>query len=168
MCNIMKTNRDLIVSSRNVISVSMLGPESEYLSENSLFFSDRESILIFGGIDPHDTYGVGKNTGKFIYRWGPCATLTHVIFLRSKVILHEIYFVFSSLYSIGFFLNQTHGNTWETFHNPGIIIRLLSSREECTSQVGNCICYDAERVADAVHGVEYQFVYSPLLWVESL
>lgn len=60
-------NRDLSAC-RNVISVSMLGPENEYLSENSLFFPDRESVIIFGGIDPHDTYGVGRNTGKVIYR----------------------------------------------------------------------------------------------------
>lgn len=42
--------------------------KSELLSESSLFIYDRESVLVFGGIDPHNNYGIGRNTGKDIYR----------------------------------------------------------------------------------------------------
>ncbi|KAJ8961338.1 hypothetical protein NQ314_005949 [Rhamnusium bicolor] len=32
---------------------------------------DRETVLVFGGIDPHNDYGVGRNTGKNIFRYVP-------------------------------------------------------------------------------------------------
>lgn len=50
----------------------MLCPErKQYLSENSLFLQDRETILVFGGVDPHVSYGSGKNTGKEVFRYLP-------------------------------------------------------------------------------------------------
>lgn len=52
------------------MSASILGPANKkYVAEGSLFDWDRETVLVFGGIDPHTTYGVGKNTGKEIYRF---------------------------------------------------------------------------------------------------
>lgn len=41
----------------------------DYLKEGSLFFSERESVLVFGGIDPHSKYGDGRNTGRNIFRY---------------------------------------------------------------------------------------------------
>ncbi|XP_076386689.1 uncharacterized protein LOC100877623 isoform X2 [Megachile rotundata] len=53
------------------ISTSMLsGNPDGYYFDNSLFFPDRESILVFGGVDPHEECGPG-NTGKGIYRFKP-------------------------------------------------------------------------------------------------
>ncbi|KAK6637755.1 hypothetical protein RUM44_008177 [Polyplax serrata] len=41
----------------------------DYLREGSLFFAERESVLVFGGIDPHSKYGDGRNTGRNIFRY---------------------------------------------------------------------------------------------------
>lgn len=43
----------------------------DYYSDSSLFFPDRESVLVFGGVDPHEDYGRPGNTGKDIYRFKP-------------------------------------------------------------------------------------------------
>ncbi|KAK9295619.1 hypothetical protein QLX08_010110 [Tetragonisca angustula] len=54
------------------ISNSMIATnEDDYFLDNSLFFPDRESILVFGGLDPHEEYGRPGNTGKDIYRFKP-------------------------------------------------------------------------------------------------
>ncbi|XP_045445718.1 uncharacterized protein LOC123653779 [Melitaea cinxia] len=51
----------------NKLSTSILGPSNKnYLADGSLYNWDRETVLIFGGIDPHTAYGVAKNTGKDI------------------------------------------------------------------------------------------------------
>lgn len=42
-----------------------------YFFDNSLFFPDREAILVFGGVDPHEEYGRAGNTGKDMYRFKP-------------------------------------------------------------------------------------------------
>ncbi|KAK4875627.1 hypothetical protein RN001_012049 [Aquatica leii] len=53
-------------------SNSIMTPASnDYLTESSLFSSDRESVLVFGGIDPHNSYGVARNTGKDILKYLP-------------------------------------------------------------------------------------------------
>ncbi|CAG9862402.1 unnamed protein product [Phyllotreta striolata] len=41
------------------------------LDEGSLFHETRETVLVFGGLDPHNPYGFGKNTGKEIFRYMP-------------------------------------------------------------------------------------------------
>ncbi|XP_015434239.1 PREDICTED: uncharacterized protein LOC107190037 [Dufourea novaeangliae] len=54
------------------ISNSMLGSNVDsYFFDNSLYFRDRESILVFGGVDPHEEYGRAGNNGKAIYRFKP-------------------------------------------------------------------------------------------------
>ncbi|XP_068629664.1 uncharacterized protein [Battus philenor] len=56
----------------NKLSTSILGPSNKkYFVEGSLFNWDRETVLVFGGTDPHTAYGVGRNTGKDIYRFDP-------------------------------------------------------------------------------------------------
>lgn len=67
VATILKTVDNPTVS-RNVMSISMLGSQKEYISERSLFLPDRESVIVFGGIDPHNTLGLGRNTGKDICR----------------------------------------------------------------------------------------------------
>lgn len=57
---------------RNELSSSALAPyKKSYLTEMSLFLAERETVLVFGGIDPHTAYGVGRNTGKDVYRYVP-------------------------------------------------------------------------------------------------
>ncbi|CAK9823145.1 unnamed protein product [Anthophora retusa] len=54
------------------ISNSMIASNADsYFLDNSLYFPDRESILVFGGVDPHEEYGRIGNTGKNIYRFKP-------------------------------------------------------------------------------------------------
>ncbi|XP_043787863.1 uncharacterized protein LOC122712356 [Apis laboriosa] len=54
------------------ISDSMIATnDAGYFFDNSLFFPDRESVLVFGGVDPHEEYGRPGNTGKDIYRFKP-------------------------------------------------------------------------------------------------
>ncbi|XP_064071769.1 uncharacterized protein LOC113399806 [Vanessa tameamea] len=56
----------------NKLSTSILGPSNKnYLTEGSLFNWDRETVLVFGGIDPHTSYGIARNTGKDIFRFDP-------------------------------------------------------------------------------------------------
>lgn len=63
-------SRRIIPDFRNKLSTSILGPSNKnYIADGSLFNWDRETVLVFGGIDPHTTYGQGKNTGKDIYRF---------------------------------------------------------------------------------------------------
>lgn len=42
-----------------------------YLAEGSLFFNNREAVLIFGGTDPNETFEKRGNVGKDIYRYQP-------------------------------------------------------------------------------------------------
>lgn len=59
------TNKDM---------AKMMTPKlRELTTDPSLFNYDRESILVFGGTDPHMTYGIGRNTGKDIYKYLPHA-----------------------------------------------------------------------------------------------
>ncbi|XP_015176367.1 PREDICTED: uncharacterized protein LOC107066343 [Polistes dominula] len=54
------------------LSNSILGSNIEgCFLDNSLFYPDRESILIFGGVDPHEEFGHPGATGKDIYRFKP-------------------------------------------------------------------------------------------------
>ncbi|XP_045785830.1 uncharacterized protein LOC123881201 [Maniola jurtina] len=56
----------------NKLSTSILGPSNKnYITDGSLFNWDRETVLVFGGIDPHTSYGVAGNTGKDIFRFDP-------------------------------------------------------------------------------------------------
>ncbi|CAK1581741.1 unnamed protein product [Parnassius mnemosyne] len=56
----------------NKLSTSILGPSNKsYTVDGSLFNWDRETVLVFGGINPHASYGVGRNTGKDIFRFDP-------------------------------------------------------------------------------------------------
>lgn len=52
-------------------SVASSQTETKLLGEISLFQKNRETVLVFGGRDPHKTYGVGRNTAKDIFRYLP-------------------------------------------------------------------------------------------------
>lgn len=39
------------------------------MAEGSLFTFDRETILVFGGVDPQMQYGKQRNTGKDVYQY---------------------------------------------------------------------------------------------------
>ncbi|KAJ9584064.1 hypothetical protein L9F63_021601, partial [Diploptera punctata] len=56
---------------RNTESTPVIELTRTYLSEGSLFFADQESVLVFGGMDPHTDYGVQRNKGVDIFRFIP-------------------------------------------------------------------------------------------------
>ncbi|XP_062526465.1 uncharacterized protein LOC101738452 isoform X2 [Bombyx mori] len=87
----------------NKLSASILGPANKkYVAEGSLFDWDRETVLVFGGIDPHTTYGVGKNTGKEIYRFDPVSNVwDNVGNLPEPRHHHSIAFLRGRVYLVG-------------------------------------------------------------------
>ncbi|XP_038215291.1 uncharacterized protein LOC119834847 [Zerene cesonia] len=63
-----QSKESLARANMNKLSTSILGPSNKnYIIDGSLFNWDRETVLVFGGIDPHTSYGVTGNTGKDIY-----------------------------------------------------------------------------------------------------
>lgn len=69
-CLIPSSHNYTLFNFRNKLSTSILGPSNKtYIVDGSLFNWDRETVLVFGGTDPHTGYGVGRNTGKDIYRF---------------------------------------------------------------------------------------------------
>lgn len=54
------------------MSMTILDPRIKSYSENnSLFYPEREAVLVFGGTDPHEEYGCTGNSGKDMYRLNP-------------------------------------------------------------------------------------------------
>ncbi|XP_050667986.1 uncharacterized protein LOC126967523 isoform X3 [Leptidea sinapis] len=67
-----ESKESLARANMNKLSASILGPSNKkYIADGSLFNWDRETVLVFGGTDPHSPYGVAGNTGKDIYRFDP-------------------------------------------------------------------------------------------------
>ncbi|XP_052737831.1 uncharacterized protein LOC112047458 [Bicyclus anynana] len=67
-----QSKQSLARANMNKLSTSILGPSNKnYITDGSLFNWDRETVLVFGGIDPHTSYGVSGNTGKDICRFDP-------------------------------------------------------------------------------------------------
>lgn len=42
-----------------------------FLCDGSLLAQERETVLVFGGLDPHSLFGQNRNTGNNIYRFIP-------------------------------------------------------------------------------------------------
>ncbi|XP_045532146.1 uncharacterized protein LOC123719519 isoform X3 [Pieris brassicae] len=96
-----QSKESLAKANMNKLSTSILGPSNKnYIVDGSLFNWDRETVLVFGGIDPHTPYGVAGNTGKDIYRFDPVTNIWEsvgelpeprhhhsVAFLRGRVFL---------------------------------------------------------------------------------
>ncbi|CAF4938027.1 unnamed protein product [Pieris macdunnoughi] len=96
-----QSKESLAKANMNKLSTSILGPSNKnYIVDGSLFNWDRETVLVFGGIDPHTPYGVAGNTGKDIYRFDPVTNVWEsvgelpeprhhhsVAFLRGRVFL---------------------------------------------------------------------------------
>ncbi|XP_059057175.1 uncharacterized protein LOC131850828 [Achroia grisella] len=87
----------------NKLSTSILGPSNKnYITEGSLFNWDRETVLVFGGIDPHNPYGTGRNTGKNIYRYDPVMNVwDYVGDLPEPRHHHSIAFLRGRVYLVG-------------------------------------------------------------------
>ncbi|XP_076380872.1 uncharacterized protein LOC117220794 isoform X3 [Megalopta genalis] len=64
-----ETNSEYSVQIRTPSCAQPFSTVDSYFYEESLYFPDRESVLVFGGVDPHDDYGRGGNTGRAIYRF---------------------------------------------------------------------------------------------------
>ncbi|XP_053625412.1 uncharacterized protein LOC128683624 isoform X2 [Plodia interpunctella] len=87
----------------NKLSMSVLGPNNKnYMNDGSLFNWDRETVLVFGGIDPHTTYGSGRNTGKNIYRFDPVTNVwDYVGDLPEPRHHHSVAFLRGRVYLVG-------------------------------------------------------------------
>ncbi|CAK1545255.1 unnamed protein product [Leptosia nina] len=67
-----QSKESLARANMNKLSTSILGPSNKnYIIDGSLFNWDRETVLVFGGTDPHTHYGLAGNTGRDIYRFDP-------------------------------------------------------------------------------------------------
>ncbi|XP_063821915.1 uncharacterized protein LOC135071949 isoform X1 [Ostrinia nubilalis] len=87
----------------NKLSTSILGPSNKnYIADGSLFNWDRETVLVFGGIDPHTAYGLGRNTGKDIYRFDPVTNVwDYVGELPEPRHHHSVAFLRGRVYLVG-------------------------------------------------------------------
>lgn len=89
------------------MSASCLGHQKNLLNEGSLFAPDRETVLVFGGIDPHSQYGIGRNTGKDVYRYVPeTNTWEFVTELPEPRHHHAVTFLKGRVYLVGNYLNE--------------------------------------------------------------
>ncbi|KAH9637908.1 hypothetical protein HF086_013394 [Spodoptera exigua] len=90
-------------SRRNKLSTSILGPSNKnYIAEGSLFNWDRETVLVFGGIDHLTTYGFGGNIGKYIYRFDPVTNVwDYVGDLPEPRHHHSVAFLRGRVYLVG-------------------------------------------------------------------
>ncbi|XP_067005095.2 actin-binding protein IPP-like [Anabrus simplex] len=85
------------------MSISALGPSNKnYLAEGSLFFPEREAVLVFGGVDPHSQYGISRNSGKDIYRYQPDANVWELVGeLPEPRHHHSVAFLKGRVYLVG-------------------------------------------------------------------
>ncbi|XP_064210726.1 uncharacterized protein LOC660622 isoform X1 [Tribolium castaneum] len=66
------SQNSLALTSLNRLSTSFLSPQpKKLLVESTLFQAERETILVFGGINPYANYGEPRNTGNNIFRYLP-------------------------------------------------------------------------------------------------
>ncbi|XP_075969781.1 uncharacterized protein LOC142972487 isoform X2 [Anticarsia gemmatalis] len=98
-----QSKESLAKMNMNKLSTSILGPSNKnYIAEGSLFNWDRETVLVFGGIDPHTTYGFGGNTGKYIYRFDPVTNVwDYVGDLPEPRHHHSVAFLRGRVYLVG-------------------------------------------------------------------
>ncbi|XP_052757570.1 uncharacterized protein LOC113517602 isoform X1 [Galleria mellonella] len=98
-----QSKESLARNNMNKLSTSILGPSNKnYITEGSLFNWDRETVLVFGGIDPHNAYGAGRNTGKSIYRYDPVLNVwDYVGDLPEPRHHHSIAFLRGRIYLVG-------------------------------------------------------------------
>ncbi|XP_072944216.1 uncharacterized protein [Epargyreus clarus] len=87
----------------NKLSMSILGPSNKtYITEKSLFNWERETVLVFGGIDPHTPYGLADNKGDNIYRFDPVSnTWDCVDSLPEPRHHHSVAFLRGRVYLVG-------------------------------------------------------------------
>ncbi|CAB3242471.1 unnamed protein product [Arctia plantaginis] len=98
-----QSKESLAKMNMNKLSTSILGPSNKnYNAEGSLFNWDRETVLVFGGIDPHTTYGLGGNTGNYIYRFDPVTNVwDYVGDLPEPRHHHSVAFLRGRVYLVG-------------------------------------------------------------------
>ncbi|KAM3963093.1 uncharacterized protein ACR2FA_002859 [Aphomia sociella] len=98
-----QSKESLARANMNKLSTSILGPSNKnYITEGSLFNWDRETVLVFGGVDPHSPYGAGRNTGKNIFRFDPVTNVwDNVGDLPEPRHHHSIAFLRGRVYLVG-------------------------------------------------------------------
>lgn len=131
--------KTVVCSYRNEMSCSVLGPpQKDYVTEASLFNSDRESVLVFGGIDPHNNYGVARNTGKDVFRYVPDSNVwEYVGDLPEPRHHHSVAFLKGRVYLCGeskqfnLFYNYMNSNTM-------VLQPLLHNKSDCCCFLFRC------------------------------
>ncbi|KAK9732272.1 Kelch motif [Popillia japonica] len=89
-------------SQMNKISSSIIQPRGQYFETSSLFLAERESVMVFGGIDPHSGYGAGRNTGKDIFRYLPDSNVWEYIGeMPAPRNHHNVAFLTGRVYVVG-------------------------------------------------------------------
>ncbi|XP_022820126.1 uncharacterized protein LOC111352043 isoform X3 [Spodoptera litura] len=98
-----QSKESLAKTNMNKLSTSILGPSNKnYIAEGSLFNWDRETVLVFGGIDHLTTYGFGGNIGKYIYRFDPVTNVwDYVGDLPEPRHHHSVAFLRGRVYLVG-------------------------------------------------------------------
>ncbi|XP_063892356.1 uncharacterized protein LOC110372548 isoform X1 [Helicoverpa armigera] len=98
-----QSKESLAKTNMNKLSTSILGPSNKnYIAEGSLFNWDRETVLVFGGIDLLTPYGFGGNTGKYIYRFDPVTNVwDYVGDLPEPRHHHSVAFLRGRVYLVG-------------------------------------------------------------------
>ncbi|KAJ8722571.1 hypothetical protein PYW07_003751 [Mythimna separata] len=98
-----QSKESLAKMNMNKLSTSILGPSNKnYIAEGSLFNWDRETVLVFGGIDLLTPYGFGGNTGKYIYRFDPVTNVwDYVGDLPEPRHHHSVGFLRGRVYLVG-------------------------------------------------------------------
>nr|XP_022918626.1 uncharacterized protein LOC111427625 isoform X3 [Onthophagus taurus] len=83
-------------------TIPLLPRQERYLDSTSLFLAERESVMVFGGIDPHSGYGSGRNTGKDIFRYLPDVNVwEYVGEMPAPRNHHNVVFMVGRVYIVG-------------------------------------------------------------------
>ncbi|XP_061712454.1 uncharacterized protein LOC133521482 isoform X1 [Cydia pomonella] len=98
-----QSKESLARKNMNKLSTSILGPTNKiYTADGSLFNYTRETVLVFGGIDPHANYGLGRNTGKDIFRFDPVTNTWDIVGeLPEPRHHHSVAFLRGRVYLVG-------------------------------------------------------------------
>ncbi|KAJ3626674.1 hypothetical protein MTP99_017153 [Tenebrio molitor] len=97
------SQNSLALSSLNRLSMSFLSPQpKKLLVETTLFLAERETILVFGGIDPFVPYSESTNAGNNIFRYLPESnTWEHVGTMPEPRNHHSVGFLKGRIYLAG-------------------------------------------------------------------
>ncbi|XP_065155691.1 uncharacterized protein [Atheta coriaria] len=93
---------DQVPSHTPSISGDFYRRERDFLPEGSLYHLEHESVIVFGGINVHSKYGIGRNTGKDIYRYLPVQNIWEFVGeLPAPRTHHSVAYLNGRIYIVG-------------------------------------------------------------------